>query len=64
MREKTSSNKSSDRNDPITGPICGEVSARIRLVLFCVGKIGVFGPHSGEGPPIAERVKSEYAGTL
>ena len=44
---------------PITGPTCGEVSARRALVLFCVRKSGPFRPHSGEGPPIAERVKME-----
>jgi hypothetical protein len=27
-------------------------------------KTSVVGPHSGEGLPRAERVKSEYAGTL
>ena len=49
---------------PITGHSCGEVSARIRLVLFYVVKISVCRLHSGEGLSIAERVKSEYAGTL
>jgi len=32
-------------------------------IIWC-GKISVFWPHSGEGLPIAERVKSEYASTL
>ena len=50
--------------DPITGLNSGEVSVRILLVLFCVPKRGVFWPHSGEGLPIAERVKSEYSSTL
>ena len=44
---------------PITGPTCGEVSVRRALVLFCVQKCGPFRSHSGEGFPIAERVKTE-----
>ena len=48
----------------ITGLPSGEVSVRRRLVLFCVQKSSVFRPHSGEGFPIAERVKIEYAGPL
>ena len=49
---------------PITGLVGGEVSAQVRLVLFCVCFSGVPGPHSGEGPPIAERVKTGYASRL
>src|SRR5271163_4695127 len=43
---------------PITGLPSGEVSVRKALVLFCVQKRGPFKSHSGEGPPIAERVKT------
>src|SRR5271154_3612701 len=42
----------------ITGLPSGEVSVRKALVLFCVQKRGPFKSHSGEGPPIAERVKT------
>jgi hypothetical protein len=41
---------------PITGLGRGELSARVFLVLFCVCFGGLLWPHSGEGPPIAERV--------
>jgi hypothetical protein len=41
---------------PITGLGRGELSARVVLVLFCVCFGGLLWPHSGEGPPIAERV--------
>jgi hypothetical protein len=49
---------------PITGLNSGDLSAQVRLVLFCVCFSGVPGPHSGEGPPIAERVKTGYASRL
>jgi hypothetical protein len=48
--------------EPITGHSCGDLSVRRALVLFCVQKSGPFGPHSGEGPPTAERVKTEGSG--
>ena len=41
---------------PISGLRRGEVSARIVLVLFSVCLGGLSLAHSGEGPPIAERV--------
>ena len=49
---------------PIGGLYCGEVSARRRLVFFCVQNTGSFEAHSREGLPIAERVKSGGAGRL
>src|SRR5579859_6707245 len=36
----------------------------ILLVLFCMGKSGVYFAHSGEGPSTAERVKIVYSGIL
>ena len=43
---------------PICRHIGGEVFARKALVLFCVWKSRPSLPHSGEGPSIAERVKT------
>ena len=40
----------------ITGLYCGDLPAWRALVLFCVCFGGLICPHSGEGPPIAERV--------
>ena len=64
QQQTLKSREIANRRVPISGLYCGDLSARILLVLFCVCFTGVFGPHSGEGLPIAERVKSEYSGIL
>ena len=56
--------KSTGSDWSICGLVCGDLSAQVRLVLFCVCFASVLWPHSGEGLKLAERVFLGYAGRL